>query len=185
MGRFWRVQLPLRWPNGSWRNCRAGTERSDRASSAASVALAVARSILGGRRRTAGSADRTAVTHCGNQRGLLMVACGHIPMSPAARIIRGKALQASEPRAVKAGLPIKVPLKTREGPLPGAGKGPVSCGAPLRNRTVDLLLTISTLRCNGRVSCTHATRERTDRTGSAENSRRPVHAPVHGRMCSS
>ena len=31
-------------------------------------------------------------------------------------------------------------------PSPGAGKGPLTCGAPLRNRTVDLLLTISRQR---------------------------------------
>src|SRR5262249_41031307 len=34
--------------------------------------------------------------------------------------------------------------------------------APLRNRTVDLLLTIRTFRCDGRVSCTDDTRERTE-----------------------
>ena len=46
---------------------------------------------------------------------------------------------------MRAGLPLKVPLRMTEGPLPGAGKGPLTCGAPLRNRTVDLLLTMETL----------------------------------------
>jgi hypothetical protein len=36
-------------------------------------------------------------------------------------------------------------LRTRNGPLPDPGRGPLSCGAPLRNRTVDLLLTMETL----------------------------------------
>jgi hypothetical protein len=40
----------------------------------------------------------------------------------------------------------------------------VNCGAPLRNRTVDLLLTISTASCILRASCTDATPYRTDGT---------------------
>jgi hypothetical protein len=50
-------------------------------------------------------------------------------------------------------------------------------GAPLRNRTVDLLLTISTSRCDGRLNCTDATRERTGGTGRAGNSPAPSPRP--------
>jgi hypothetical protein len=36
----------------------------------------------------------------------------------------------------------KVSPRKRKDPPPEPGKGPVTCGAPLRNRTVDLLLTM-------------------------------------------
>ena len=57
-------------------------------------------------------------------------------------------------------------------------------GAPLPNRTVDLLLTISTLRCDRRTSCTDATRERTDRTDRAGNSPAPSPRASPRRTCS-
>ena len=47
-------------------------------------------------------------------------------------------------------------------------------GAPLRNRTVDLLLTISTAPCTERTGCTDDTGYRTDSTGRAGSTRRAV-----------
>jgi hypothetical protein len=72
------------------------------------------------------------------------------------------------------GTALKVPLRMREGPLPGTGRGPLTCGAPLRNRTVDLLLTISTPPCTERAGCTDGTGYRTDSTGRAGSIRRAV-----------
>ena len=49
---------------------------------------------------------------------------------------------------------------------------------PLRNRTVDLLLTISTAPCTERAGCTDATGYRTDSTGRAGSTRGAVPRPV-------
>jgi hypothetical protein len=57
-------------------------------------------------------------------------------------------------------------------------------GAPLRNRTVDLLLTISTFRCDERGSCTDTTRDRTDCTDRAGSSLAPSPCPGPRRTCS-
>src|SRR5215472_16957520 len=51
-------------------------------------------------------------------------------------------------------------------------------GAPLRNRTVDLLLTISTASCTVRASCTDSTGYCTDGTCRAGIIRRAVPRPV-------
>src|SRR5229473_682360 len=52
-------------------------------------------------------------------------------------------------------------------------------GAPLRNRTVDLLLTIATPHRPGRTACTDRTPERTRCTGCTQCSRDPVHDSFH------
>ena len=53
-------------------------------------------------------------------------------------------------------------------------------GAPLRNRTVDLLLTIGTAPRPQRTSCTDCTKICTESTERAQCARRPVHDPFHG-----
>jgi hypothetical protein len=58
-------------------------------------------------------------------------------------------------------------------------------GAPLRNRTVDLLLTISTVRSSGRFSCTDTTHERTDGTDRAGSFPAPSPRPGPRWSCSS
>jgi hypothetical protein len=52
-------------------------------------------------------------------------------------------------------------------------------GAPLRNRTVDLLLTIPTTARPGRTACAERTPERTESTESTGCSSRPVHDSFH------
>src|ERR1022692_3186849 len=52
-------------------------------------------------------------------------------------------------------------------------------GAPLRNRTVDLLLTIGTAHRPERTSCTDCTRNFTESTERTHCARHPVHEPVH------
>src|SRR5258708_36913668 len=52
--------------------------------------------------------------------------------------------------------------------------------APLRNRTVDLLLTIATLSRPGRTSCTDSTPERTGSTGCTQYPFHSVHDSFHG-----
>jgi len=73
------------------------------------------------------------------------------------------------------------PENTRTAPhltrLGGAPFFELTFGSPLRNRTVDLLLTISTFGYDGRMSCADATRNRTDCTGCAGNSPRPSPRP--------
>jgi hypothetical protein len=54
-------------------------------------------------------------------------------------------------------------------------------GAPLRNRTVDLLLTINTAPCTERTSSSDSTGNRTDSTGSAGIPAAPFHDPFHAR----
>jgi hypothetical protein len=56
---------------------------------------------------------------------------------------------------------------------------PSQAGAPLRNRTVDLLLTMATASRPQRTSCTERTAERTKSTESTECSLHPVHDSVH------
>ena len=73
----------------------------------------------------------------------------------------------------------------RGGDRNSARQSPYQSGAPLRNRTVDLLLTISTFRCDGRVSCTDDTCERTESAGSAWSSPGPSPRPGPRRPCSS
>jgi hypothetical protein len=53
-------------------------------------------------------------------------------------------------------------------------------GAPLLNRTVDLLLTITTAPRTERTSCTDSTGNRTDSIGGAGIAAVPFHEPFHG-----
>jgi hypothetical protein len=48
-------------------------------------------------------------------------------------------------RAFATILPLKVPLAAPQSLTPDGPKPPLTCRAPLRNRTVDLLLTMETL----------------------------------------
>src|SRR6266851_10112398 len=52
-------------------------------------------------------------------------------------------------------------------------------GAPLRNRTVDLLLTIATPHRPGRTACTNGTPEGSGSTACTQCARHPVHDSFH------
>src|SRR5258708_39409212 len=55
----------------------------------------------------------------------------------------------------------------------------MTCGAPLRNRTVDLLLTIATPPRPGRTTCTNGTPGRPGSTECTQCPRHPVHDSFH------
>jgi hypothetical protein len=59
-------------------------------------------------------------------------------------------------------------------------KCPLDCGPPLRNRTVDLLLTISTLCRPERTACTDSPPGCTECPHCTGSRPGPVHDPVHG-----
>src|SRR5258706_2784398 len=56
---------------------------------------------------------------------------------------------------------------------------PARTGAPLRNRTVDLLLTMATLTRPQRTSCTDSTPERPESTECTHWTASPVHDSFH------
>src|SRR5216683_4586890 len=58
-------------------------------------------------------------------------------------------------------------------------------GAPLRNRTVDLLLTMATPHRPGRTSCTNGTAERSGSTECTQCARHPVHDSFHDQLAAS
>src|SRR5258708_28603970 len=58
-------------------------------------------------------------------------------------------------------------------------------GAPLRNRTVDLLLTIATPPRPGRTTCTNGTPECSGSTACTQCARHPVHDSFHNQQAAS
>src|SRR5258708_22324045 len=61
----------------------------------------------------------------------------------------------------------------------------MTCGAPLRNRTVDLLLTIATPHRPGRTACTDGTPECSASTACTRCARHPVHDSFHDQQAAS
>src|SRR5258708_32764849 len=61
----------------------------------------------------------------------------------------------------------------------------MTCGAPLRNRTVDLLLTIATPHRPGRTACTNGTPECSGSTACTRCARHPVHDSFHDQQAAS